>query len=180
MEWTGQAASPPKAESASGTGAAPASIATLPPAPQGPPRPARLLIPSLGLDAPIEGVGLDPDGAMGTPQNLWNVGWFNRGPAPGAAGDAVIDGHLGLPGAPLVFSNLSRLRVGAPITVLSSDGARANFIVRSVASWPAASHPPGLFDIQGGARLSLITCTGNYRPGSQTYADRLIVDAALV
>jgi hypothetical protein len=41
--------------------------------------------------------------AMETPNNLWSVGWYRGGPSPGAPGDAVIDGHVGLPGSPLVF-----------------------------------------------------------------------------
>ena len=180
------AASPSRRPSAPEAAVAPAAPAPTdsptPAAPPafGPPRPVRLLIPSLNLDAAVEGVGLDGSGAMGTPQNPWNVGWYNPGPAPGAGGDAVIDGHLGLPGYPLVFSGLGKLRLGDLITVLRSDGVRSEFAVRSMASWPANSHPPGLFDPSGAPRLSLITCTGSYSGGSQTYADRLVVEARWV
>lgn len=113
------------------------------------------------------------------PQNVWSVGWYREGPVPGASGDSVIDGHSGLPGQPLVFANLGRLRPGAQITVTGTGGTRTDFVVRGLTSWPAGSHPPGLFATGGPARLSLITCTGPFNGGSQRYADRLIVEATL-
>lgn len=154
-----------------------ASIPTPTPPPPAPPRPARLLIPSLNLDAAVEDVGVDASGAMETPRNLWNVGWFSAGPAPGGPGDAVMDGHLGLPGSPLVFSGLAKLRVGDLIRVVGADGTTRDFSVTSTASWSATSHPSGLFDTAGDSRLSLITCAGAYLRSSQTYADRLVVEA---
>jgi Sortase domain len=142
--------------------------------------PVRLLIPSLNLNARVELLGLDSSGAMQTPRNIWNVGWYRGGPSPGAPGDAVIDGHVGLPGSPLVFSGLGRLAVGADVIVVLADGTRSRFRVSGVRSWPATSHPTGLFSRDGRPRLSLITCTGRYDGGSQTYANRLIVDSSFV
>jgi len=139
--------------------------------------PSRLLIPSLAIDAQVEGLGVDGTGAMETPQNLWNVGWFKPGPSPGAEGDAVIDGHVGLPGYPLIFSNLSLISPGAELIVVYADGTRGRFTVTGLSSWPADSEPPGLFATTGPARLSLITCTGRYDSLDRTYADRLIVEA---
>jgi sortase (surface protein transpeptidase) len=139
--------------------------------------PVRLLIPSLHLNARVELLGLDRSGALDTPHNIWNVGWYRGGPSPGAPGDAVIDGHVGLPGSPLVFSGLARLAIGADVIVVLADGTRSRFRVTGLRSWPANSRPRGLFNRAGPPRLSLITCTGKYDGGTQTYADRLIVDA---
>lgn len=143
-------------------------------------RPVQLLIPSLAISTSVEEVGVDASGAMDTPHNLWNVGWFSPGPAPGALGDAVIAGHVGLPGNPLIFSTLGRLRSGDQITVVGADGSRRNFAVQSAVSWPSDSHPTGLFESTGAPRLTLITCGGAYLRNSQTYADRLIVEADLI
>jgi hypothetical protein len=142
--------------------------------------PVRLLIPSLEVDAEVEALGVDSSGAMDTPRNIWNVGWYRNGPSPGAAGDAVIDGHVGLPGSPLVFSGLGRLEVGADVIAVLADGTRSRFSVTGMQSWPASSRPTGLFGGDGAPRLSLITCTGSYDGRSQTYADRLIVEASYV
>lgn len=139
--------------------------------------PARLLIPSLSLDAAVEAVGVDRSGAMDTPGNVWNVGWYSPGPSPGDPGDAVIDGHLGLPGRPLVFAGLAKLAIGADVVVVLADGSRNRFSVTGLQAWPASSHPDGLFSPEGAPRLSLITCDGAYQAASQTYADRLVVEA---
>jgi sortase (surface protein transpeptidase) len=149
------------------------------PTPQPVPRaaPSRLQIPSLALDAQVEALGVDSTGAMDTPRNLWDVGWFQPGPSPGEVGDAVIDGHVGLPGYPLIFSTLARISTGADLIVVHADGTRSHFSVTGISSWAADSHPPGLFATDGPARLTLITCTGSYDGSNQTYADRLLVDA---
>jgi sortase (surface protein transpeptidase) len=139
--------------------------------------PVRLQIPSLNVDAQVEALGIDSLGVLETPNNIWNVGWYKGGPSPGASGDAVIDGHVGLPGSPLVFSGLSRIALGADLIAVHADGTRSRFTVSSIRNWPSASQPTGLFTADGQARLSLITCTGKYDGGSQTYAERLIVEA---
>jgi sortase (surface protein transpeptidase) len=142
--------------------------------------PVRLVIPALSVNAGVEAVGVDRSGAMATPRNVWNVGWYRDGPVPGAQGDAVIDGHVGLPGSPLVFSGLSRLTVGAEVIAVLADGTRSRFSVTGIRSWPASAHPEGLFSAEGEPRLSLITCTGSYDRTSQTYAERLTVEARYV
>src|SRR6266566_4050553 len=50
-----------------------------------PPPFVRLLIPAIGVNAPVESIGVRPDGTMETPaQRPWNdVGWYNSGPRPG-------------------------------------------------------------------------------------------------
>jgi sortase (surface protein transpeptidase) len=154
-------------------------VVAVPPAVAAPSgQPVRLLIPSLKIDAPVEALGVDRSGAMQVPRNLWNVGWYRAGPSPGAPGDAVMDGHVGLPGSPLVFSGLAKLAVGADVIAVLGNGTRSRFTVSSKRSWPANSHPAGLFSVDGQPRLSLITCTGAYDGGSQTYADRLVVEAS--
>src|SRR2546422_1825618 len=46
-------------------------------------RPARLVVPSIGVDAPIVEVGLKPDGAMDSPHGPDPVGWYSFSPTPG-------------------------------------------------------------------------------------------------
>jgi Sortase domain len=142
--------------------------------------PVRLLIPSLNIDAQIEALGMDSSGAMETPQKIWNVGWYSDGPSPGGLGDAVIDGHVGLPGTPLVFGSLPRLTLGAEVITVLADGTHSKFTVSGLRRWPATSYPGDLFSGDGDPRLSLITCTGLYDNRTQTYGDRLIVEAGYV
>jgi hypothetical protein len=153
----------------------PASPIPQTPIPTSPP--VRLLLPTLNLHPPVEPLGLDRYGAMDTPNNIWDVGWYNAGPVPGAPGDAVIDGHAGYPGQPLVFGRLAKIQPGEPIVVLLADGSKQVFTVTSVQSWPATSMPPSMFEPYGPPRLTLITCDGQFNSDTKTYASRLIVEA---
>jgi LPXTG-site transpeptidase (sortase) family protein len=157
------------------TAIAPPESAPQPPIPTA--APAQILIPSLNVHRPVEPVGLDRSGAMLVTQNLWNAGWYKGGPVPGAPGDAVIEGHVGYPDAPLLFGKLHQLRPGDKIVVVLADGSRRLFLVDSQAVWPAGSSPPGMGEPYGPARLTLITCTGPFDDHYKTYADRLAVEA---
>ena len=138
----------------------------------------RLVIPRLGVDALIQPVAVDRTGAMASPSSLDAVGWFNRGPAPGEPGDAVIAGHYGAE-QPAVFRKLHFLRPGDEINVIWPSGRTVIFQVASSQTVPASAHPVGLFSPAGPARLSLITCSGAWIAGSASYSDRLIVTAML-
>jgi sortase family protein len=140
--------------------------------------PVRLLLPSLGIHPPVEPLGLDRYGAMDTPNNIWDVGWYNAGPVPGAPGDAVFDGHAGYPGQPLIFGRLAKLQPGEPIVVVLADGSQQVFAVVSVASYPLGSMPSGMFEPYGPPRLTLITCDGQFNDTDKTYANRLVVEAS--
>ncbi|TMC35614.1 MAG: class F sortase, partial [Chloroflexi bacterium] len=139
----------------------------------------RLVIPRIGVDALIQPVGKDRDGAMASPSSLDAVGWFNRGPAPGQSGDAVIDGHYGLPQEPAVFRKLRLLRPGDEVQVVWPDGRTVDFEVTRSEIVPASSHPPDVFSRSGPSRLSLITCFGAWDESRATYSDRLIVTAMM-
>lgn len=151
------------------------NITYFPPVPTSPP--ATILISSIKVHRPVEQVGIDRSGAMSVPNNIWDAGWYEYGPVPGAPGDAVIDGHSGYPDAPLIFGRLDRLRKGDQIVIVSADGSRRLFLVSTVAVWPARAHPPGLFAITGPPRLTLITCTGPFDAQYKISAERLVVEA---
>jgi len=140
--------------------------------------PATILIASLNVHRPVEAVGTDRWGQMIQPENLWNAGWYQGGPVPGAPGDAVIEGHAGYPNAPLLFGKLGQLHAGDRIIVVLADGSRRLFLVDSLAIWPAGKTPPGLGEPYGPPRLTLITCTGPFDDHYKTYADRLAVEAS--
>jgi sortase (surface protein transpeptidase) len=139
--------------------------------------PVQLLIPLLDVHRAVEKVGFDQFGTMNLPVNAWKAGWFEYGPVPGAPGDAVIEGHSGYPGKPLIFGKLYTLRPGDRIVVVLADGSRRLFIVVSMATVPADSAPPGLADPYGPPRLTLITCTGSFDKKSYSSSERLLLEA---
>jgi Sortase domain len=148
------------------------------PLPRGPiSPPVQLLIPLLDVHRAVENVGVDEFGVLDLPVNSWNAGWYKWGPVPGARGDAVIEGHAGYPGKPMIFGKLATLRPGAQIIVVLADGSRRLFLVVSMRSVAAGSYPSGLAEPSGPPRLTLVTCTGHFDKKSFWYSERLLVEA---
>lgn len=143
-----------------------------------PSAPERLRVPSLGVDAAVEPVGLTGQGDMDVPHDPRDVGWYADGPQPGQAGDAVIDGHLDSVDGPAVFWRLGHVRPGDALQVTDGSGRTLPFRVSRVTSHDADQPPPpDLFSSVGQPRLSLITCAGDW-DGSE-YSQRLVVEATL-
>jgi LPXTG-site transpeptidase (sortase) family protein len=143
--------------------------------------PGRLVIPSIGVNAPVEQVGVDSTGAMGVPTQSSDTAWYKLGPPPGDAGDAVIDGHLDwYDTSRAVFYSLKDLNIGDLIEVQRVDGVSHHFRVTNVQSVAYNATVPGLFATTGPPRLSLITCGGKWDTRLGQYLQRVIVDSSMV
>jgi len=148
------------------------------PAPRRVGAPTRVLIPAIGVDEALYGVGLKPDGAMATP-DFGDAGWYDLGPRPGAAGPAVIVAHVHGPAGDDVFARLHELRPGDRIGVRRTDGAAA-FVVDSVEQAPKEALPTDrIWNDTDQAVLRLITCGGKPDPVTRMYPDNTIVYAHL-
>lgn len=143
-----------------------------------------LVIPKIGVNAPVEPVRIQADGSLGTPaRHQWEgVGWYQGGPIPGQHGSAVIDGHLDRPGAvPAVFWRLHELSVGDMAIVEDANGHRQHFQVTKVASYSPKNAPTAqIFGNASGIFLNLITCAGEWIPEQHQTSLRLVVYTTLV
>lgn len=140
-------------------------------------KPVHLEIPSLGIDAKVQYVGINGRKEMAVPSNFRDVGWYKYGPVPGQRGSAVIDGHVdnGL-GLPAVFNRLGEIKTGADVFVTTKDGARLRFVVVDVRSYPYEEAPKELvFEREDAAWLNLITCSGDWIKSKRTYSLRIVV-----
>ncbi|MER8005693.1 class F sortase [Streptomyces sp. NPDC094149] len=158
----------------------------LPPAarPLGNALPQRLDIPALGVQAPVVARGLDRAGAVDPPpfDQAGVVGWYAAGAEPGAAGAAVMVGHVDTETRPAVFYKLSTLTPGRTVRVVRDDGRVAEFTVDDVrvltrdhfdARQAYGVHRPGR------AELRLITCGGTFDPADRSYTANVVVSAYL-
>lgn len=144
--------------------------------------PTQLLIPSLKLDTSVQWTGITKRGTMAVPLSYNEAGWYRYGTVPGARGSAVMAGHVdGGGGFPAVFNSLKNLRGGEIVEVINAGGETLRFRVETVETYPRDSVPTErLFADTNTARLNLITCTGEWVPEEETYADRLVVYAVLI
>lgn len=145
--------------------------------------PERLLIPMIGINAPIEMVGVTPDNDLAVPsRNPWvNVGWYGSGPRPGEWGSAVIDGHLDRPGgSPAVFWRLQDVHIGDEVMVIDASGKTIRFHVTGTAFYSPQEAPiQEIFGNESGAFLNLITCAGDWIPSQHQTSLRFVVYTAL-
>ncbi|QNP72847.1 class F sortase [Streptomyces roseirectus] len=138
----------------------PRSAPALPPSP-----PDRIRIPSIGVDAPLTGLGLTPYGSLDVPpaakKNL--AGWYEAGTTPGETGTAVVAGHVDNADGPAVFYSLGALRKGAVIEVERRDGTVALFSVDAVEVYQASAFPDEkVYGAADRPELRVITCGGPY------------------
>lgn len=94
---------------------------SIPPA-QSPP--SRIVVPTIGLDAPVETVGWDIIKQGKTDASVWVVpekaaGWHQNSSLPGHGGNVVLSGHHNVGSE--VFRNLVNLKKGDEI-ILQADG----------------------------------------------------------
>lgn len=121
----------------------------------------RILIPALGVSAPVIGVTA-AGGVLRPPDDPQQIGWWDGGARPGAAhGSAVLTGHTVHAGGG-AFDDLDRLRAGDRVEVVTAGGILRYrvHVVSRYSKAGLAQHRAELFDRSGPARLVLVTCDG--------------------
>lgn len=142
--------------------------------------PTRVLVPRLGISAPLVVLGVQDDGALAVPPlDHANVaGWYGEGPTPGERGAAVIAGHLDTRTGPAVFATLEKLRAGDVVGVVRTDGTVAVFTVQRLERTPKTSFPADeIYGPSDERELTLITCGGAFDQDKRSYNDNVIVHA---
>jgi hypothetical protein len=151
-----------------------------------------LVIPSLGVDAPLVPTGAT--GSVGTaaltiPSDVHTVAWWDGvirdgdrtvqedAPKPGEPGVALIAGHIDSATAgPGALYDLKDLAPGALVEVIGSD--------QQVSTWRVSTPPdttrktalpPSLWVTTGPPKLALVTCGGPFDAATGHYLDNVIV-----
>jgi sortase (surface protein transpeptidase) len=167
--------------------------------------PLVLEIPSIGVTAPMVGVGVTPKNAMDAPEGTlgspaWQQAFWYRGSAvPGAISTALIAGHIDGPGgSAAVFGRVHELRAGDKITVHDTRNClNVRFAVTTIRSYslaeassvgvlrsmygagPVAGTWPTR-SVDGKSHLTLVTCSGTFDLSRGTHDHRLAVYAVRI
>ena len=143
------------------------------------PRPVRVELGSVDIDARIRPVGVSRDGQMQLPRDPRELGWYRFGTSPGAGGGTtVLAGHLDAEGfglGPLV--RLRDVEVADVLTVQVAGGRTRTYEVARIRRFDRQGLPSGLFSRSGPERLHLITCGGAYDADNGGYQQNLVVTA---
>jgi LPXTG-site transpeptidase (sortase) family protein len=126
--------------------------------------PTRLQIPAIGVDTPVNALGLNSDGTIAVPQpgpHLNQAAWFQNSPTPGQNGPSIIEGHVDSVEGESVFFRLGAVHPGDVIRVERQDGSTMVFKVNAVRDYLKSKFPTAV--VYGGdlsaPTLRLITCS---------------------
>lgn len=146
--------------------------------------PVELRIESIGATSSLVPLGLNPDQTIAVPpvSRPLQASWYRYGPTPGAAGPAVILGHVNGNGQPGIFARLHETKPGDQVTVSRDDGSTAVFTITRLEQLPKDGFPTDAIygDLPGTtAELRLITCGGTFDRAARSYRDNIIAFARL-
>jgi hypothetical protein len=140
----------------------------------------RLNVPDVGIDAPIDPVGVTSAGLLQLPDDVHRIGWYRFGPAPGQPqGSAVLAGHVDSWNQGLgTLSRLRSVEPGQRIAVTDATGRVTRWQVATRQLVAKQQLPlPELFTRAGTPRLVLVTCGGPFDERLRSYRDNLVVVA---
>jgi sortase (surface protein transpeptidase) len=149
----------------------------------------RLIIPSIGLDAPVNGMDVDADALMKDPTGFFNAVWYNFAAIPGLggyveSGNLVMAGHVdcarcynGASG-PALFYYLENVVPTDQIIYMSGE-LEYVYEVTAVADFPSDSDWTGIV-ASGNSDLTIITCNGTFDTSIREYTHRRVVFASRV
>jgi sortase (surface protein transpeptidase) len=145
-----------------------------------PAAPVRIRIDAIGASAPIDPLGLNPDGTLQAPADYGRAGYYTGRPNPGAVGPAIIVAHVDSKTGPAVFYRLRDLTPGDEVTVTRADGSEVVFLVDRLERHPKDAFPTdAVYGPTPGATLRLITCSGSFDRSAGHYRDNMIAFAHL-
>lgn len=145
-----------------------------------------LILPSAGIRAAVVQVGLTPDGAMGSPDNPFVVGWFNRSALPGESGNALLGGHRDYQDRDGnidvgVCWKLDETRVGDQLIMFDELQNRYYVydIVDKATIRPDSKEAIRYLSQTRESVVTLITCSGDFDEETHSYEERIVVVALL-
>jgi LPXTG-site transpeptidase (sortase) family protein len=142
-------------------------------------QPVRIIIPAIGVNAPVVPVSKTA-GSVGTPPltNHDLAGWYDGSVTPGQTGPSLIDGHIDGYGLASVFYRVPALKTGDVIRVLRKDGETASFKVTWVQVVAKTAFPwKAVLGWTSYPSLRLVTCGGPFNSLTGHYVENVIVYA---
>lgn len=143
-----------------------------------PSAPVRVEVPAVGISAPVDPLGLNPDRTLEVPEEFDRAGYYTGRPTPGEVGPAIIVGHVDSKRGPAAFYRLRRIKPGDEIAITRADGTRVVFVADRVERHRKDAFPTeAVYGPTAGPALRLITCGGEFNRTTGHYRDNTIVFA---
>jgi LPXTG-site transpeptidase (sortase) family protein len=150
-------------------------------------QPYTMIIPKLGVDAPVDEYGLDDNAIPEVPEGddaADVVAWYNFSARPGEGSNAVFAGHVTWFGA-AVFYNLTTMAAGDEIRLKGQDGTEMLYRVSETFQVdPQDADSLDVMKATPSDMMTIITCDGAYSDTNDPvyggeYSHRFVVRAVL-
>lgn len=145
--------------------------------------PVQITIERLGIEAPVDAVGILSDGGVEIPDDVDRVGWYQFGSDPGQqTGSTVIVGHRdGVQQGRGAFYAIGSMNVGDMVDLQLADGTSRSYsvVAREVIAKEVLPTSE-LFDEDGAERVTLISCIGYFDRSNGGYRENVVVTAVPV
>jgi LPXTG-site transpeptidase (sortase) family protein len=144
--------------------------------------PAEIFIPKINAKSSLVPLGLNADQTVEVPpvSRPMQAGWYDKAPAPGEVGPAVILGHVDGNKQPGIFHRLKEMAAGDEIKVSRTDGTQLRFVVDKVEKVAKSDFPTDqVYGDTSKPELRLITCGGEFDKAAHSYKDNIVVFASL-
>lgn len=134
--------------------------------------PMSVAMPAIGVEVPMQQVGISETSELQPPDNPYAVGWLAT-----SSHHLVLDGHVDWNHRPGPFFKLHELQVGDEIDVTDEDGNTTSYTVQWTQLLGIDEIDQGLFYPQDSDNsLMMITCGGIFTDGE--YQSRRVVWAS--
>jgi LPXTG-site transpeptidase (sortase) family protein len=146
--------------------------------------PFRMVIDSIGVNAPVVPEGLDANMVPIVPLNAYEVAWYTFSAQPGTGSNAVFAGHVTWSGR-AVFYSLDQLAAGDTVKLIADNGNQLVYAVTD--SYMVDANDTSALSVMAGTSvdvITIITCDGAfYSTGDPVfggdYTNRRVIRASL-
>ena len=141
--------------------------------------PKSIKIPKIKKEGYIQLVGIDKEGRIAVPTNVYLAGWYINSVKPGEKGLSIIDGHRDGSTIGGIFRDLEKLKKGDTLTIEYGDSSIKEFEVVDLKILSVNDAYDFMYSkIEGiDIQLNLVTCGGTFNRDARTYDKRVIVRA---
>ena len=143
--------------------------------------PCRIVIRSIGVDAPIIELGLRSNGTLEVPTVYSEAGWWKGGGKPGKLGSTVSVGHIDDRRGPAVFYKLPKLKAGDVVEIMRVKKKPVRYVIEDLGRWAKSNFPSEIvYGPTPIAELRLITCGGVFNRSTGHYTDNIIAFGRMI
>jgi len=136
--------------------------------------PVAVRIPAIGVDSPLDPLGIAADGTAEVPVDHARAGWFAGG---GRSSATVLLGHVDSRSGPAVFFRLREVAPGDAVEVVRG-GTVDRYVVERTEQVSKDAFPTfAVFGATADDVVRLVTCAGDFDRGARSYTDNLVVHA---